>query len=242
MSLGSSRPSMETPAGAAPSPQGEGDPKERARELLAKGRVEDARILYSEALRLDPKDTLAREGVAACAVAAGHEALRAGETQKAVSHYQKALEIVPFHPGADGGLRRASQEAKKRAQSTDPLLAALDRVPLVQAFREARVAERVISRATGMPRASTVVRERLEERHQALASEGALPREQRVARERASAWRRRWLFRSLPVVAVGVSAFLVVATGVLTFLVWGALFGGFAAFWDLLFVERTRTS
>jgi Flp pilus assembly protein TadD len=99
-----------TPATApsAPSP----DPYEQARELLAAGEVEEARTVYSHLLSADPRDMRAREGIAACATAAGNSALRDGDVNRAVSHFQKALEIVPFHPGADDGLRRAAALAK----------------------------------------------------------------------------------------------------------------------------------
>lgn len=228
------------PPEAAPAPAAEPDPLDRARELLAEGRVEEAREVYSHVLSQDPRNMKAREGIAACATASGHAALRDGDIARAVSHYQKALEIVPFHPGADDGLRRAAALAKEQAPRGDPLLAAIDRLPPVQAFREAKVAERVIARATGLPQPSAVVRERLNARHRAFAEAGAPPREERVERERESAWRRRWLFRLLPVAALAAGGALVAATGSVALLTWGALFALFALAWDLAFVERRR--
>lgn len=226
-------PSREAPAADLPD-----DPFERARELLAAGKVEEARAIYSHRLSEDPRDMKAREGIAACATAAGHAALRAGEVEKAISHYQKALEIVPFHPAADDGLRRASKMAKERAANADPLLAAIDRLPPVQAMREARVAQRVISKATGLPKPSDVVKERLDARHAELAASGALPREERVAHERAAAWRRRWLYRALPAVVFGASVLLIALTGATVLVMWGVIFAVFFVAWDVLFVEK----
>lgn len=229
-------PSTAEPAADEPS-----DALERARELLAEGRIEDARAIYSHRLSQDSRDMKAREGIAACATAAGHAALRAGEVEKAISHYQKALEIVPFHPAADDGLRRAAAMAKERAASSDPLLAAIDRLPPVQVFREARVAQRVLSKATGLPKPTDLVKERLDERHAALAASGTLPREERVAHERDAAWRRRWIYRSLPAVALGASSVLVAATGSIGLVTWGVVFAIFFFAWDVLFVEQRRS-
>ena len=210
---------------------------EEGRGLLHAGKPEEARVRFSEALKMAPQDRDARESMAACAVALGHQALERGSVEAAISHFQLALDIAPFHPAANAGLRRAARSPKPR-EAEDPLLAAIERLPPVQAFREAQVAERTIAKITGTQRPSQLLADRLDERRAAMEQSGATPREHRVASERARAWERRWLFRSLPMVAVAVAVGLWLATGAIGFMTWGLLLAVFAGVWALLFVEK----
>lgn len=206
--------------------------------LLKAGRPEEARVRYSEALRLSPKDLEAREGIASCAVLQGNAALDRGEVDAAIAHFQMALELVPFHPAADAGLRRADALSRERASKADPIAAAIDALPPVKAFREARTAERVLARVTGTPRASEMVRQRLEAREAQGAAATEMTRAERLAREELAAWRRRWFFRSLPAAAMAVSAALAAALSAPALAWWGIVLAIFAALWDLVFVER----
>lgn len=205
--------------------------------LFAEGRVEDARVRFSEALRLAPKDLEARDGLVKCAVAQGHAALDGGEVDRAISHFQMALELSPFHPEADAGLRRAAALAEGRA-SREPLGAALESLPPVRALRDLQAADRVVGKVAGTPRPSQILKESLDSRRSGLAAQGAPPRERRIEHERAAAWRHRWFYRTLPPAVVAASALLWVLVGNAGLLNWGLLLGGFAALWDVAFVER----
>jgi tetratricopeptide (TPR) repeat protein len=211
--------------------------KTEARAEFAAGRLESARARFAEVLRQHPKDLDAREGLLACVVAIGHSELDRGEIDAAISHFQMALELSPFHPGADAGLRKADALARERAPK-DALGTAIEALPPVKVFRELQLAERTVAKVTGTTPASRMVRDRMEAREAGLAAAGGPRREQRIERERAAAWNRRWLFRAAPGVAVVVSALLALAFGSFALLGWGLLVAAFAALWDVIFVER----
>jgi tetratricopeptide (TPR) repeat protein len=211
--------------------------KREARDHFAAGRFEAARSTFAEALRQHPKDLDAREGLVASVVALGHRALDGGVVEVAIAHFQMALEMSPFHPGADAGLRKADALARERAPK-DALGVAFEALPPVKAFRDLQAAERTVAKVTGMPPASQIVRARVDAREAGLVAAGAPPRERRMEHERAAAWRRRWVFRTLPAAVLGVGFVASMALGTLALLGWGLLFAGFAALWDLLFVER----
>jgi tetratricopeptide (TPR) repeat protein len=210
---------------------------QEGREHLAEGRLEAARVRLSEALRISPKDLDARSAMADCATALGDAAVGRGEVESAIANYQMALELAPFHPAADAGLRRAAKLAPKNS-SDDPLIAAIDALPPVRALRDLQTAERVVARMTRTTPASTVLRERLDTREAQTLAAGGLTREQRVEHEMAAAWRRRWLFRALPVVALGASGAAALVLGAPGLVMWGVVLALFAVAWDLLFVER----
>ncbi len=218
------------------------DPLERlkreAAESLAAGRADEARIRYSEAMRLSPQDIEARNGLVRCTVILGHQALAEGKAGRAVSHFQLALELSPFHPEADAGLRQAAKTERAGA-SADPLGAVLDSLPPVKAFRELQTADRVVGKVVGR-RPTQVLQQTLEARREGLAQGHAPPREKRIEHEMASAWRRRWIYRALPVVVVSASLVLWALTGATAVVNWGLLLGAFAALWDWVFVERGR--
>jgi tetratricopeptide (TPR) repeat protein len=208
-----------------------------AADHFGAGRVEEARKRYSEALRTAPRDLEARDGIARCAVALGNRALEAGQVDRAIAHFQVALELAPFHPEADAGLRRADAVARKRA-GDDALGAAIEGLAPVRALRDLQVADRVVGKMAGMQRPSAIIQGTIEARRQGLAKQGAPPREHRIEHEMAAAWRKRWFYRLLPVAVIAVAAALWLLTGAVPVLNWGLLIGGFAALWDYMFVER----
>jgi tetratricopeptide (TPR) repeat protein len=214
--------------------------KAGAEEALRAGRVEDARRAFSEALRLSPRDLEARDGVVRCTVALGDAALAARARDRAISHYQLALELSPFHPEADAGLRRAAQLPDDRAGS-DALGSAFESLPPVRAVRDLQVVDRVVGKVAGTA-PSRAIRDSIDERRAGLEAAGAPPRHLRIEHEMATAWRRRWLYRAAPAAIMGASVLLWVATGSALVLNWGILLGVFAAAWDLAFVERGRAA
>ena len=211
-----------------------------AREQLAAGQPEAARVRLSEALRLAPKDLEARSAMADCATALGEGALRRGDIEPAISHFQMALELAPFHPAADAGLRRAAELSRENAPR-DPLIAALDSLPPVRALRDLQSAERTVARMTGTAPASALIRQRFDAREAELQAAGKPSRDQRVERELEAAWARRWLFRALPALALGISGVLGLLLSAPGLLMWGVLLAVFAGAWDVFFVERGRT-
>jgi len=214
--------------------------KREAEAELASGKVEEARKRFSEALRLAPRDLDARDGIVRCAVAQGDAALAAGDSSRAVSHYQMALELSPFHPQADAGLRKAAA-LEQRKSGDDAIERALDVLPPVRALRDLQTADRVVGRMTGTP-PTQMLRESLETRRVGLAASGAPPRQHRIEHEMAAAWRKRWLYRLLGPALVAVSLLLFVATGSVYALNWGLLLGIFALAWDIAFVERGQAA
>jgi len=210
-----------------------------AREQLAAGRPEAARVRLSEALRLAPKDLEARSAMADCATALGEAALRRGDVEPAIANFQMALELAPFHPAADAGLRRAAEVSRENAPR-DPLIAVIDSLPPVRALRDLQSAERTVARMTGTAPASALLRERIDAREAELKASGKPSRDQRVEREMAAAWARRWWYRALPPVALGVSVALGLLLSAPSLLMWGVLLAIFAGAWDLFFVERGR--
>src|SRR6267143_374775 len=209
------------------------------REHLSAGRLEAARVRLSEALRLQPRDLEGRAAMADCAAALGEAALDRGEVEAAISHFQTSLELAPFHPAADAGLRRAAARSSEDAPS-DPLMLAIDSLPPVKALRDLQVAERTVARLTRTPPASTLLRQRIDSREAELAALGRPSREQRVEKELAAAWGRRWLYRSLPAVAIGASALLGLLLSAPGLLMWGLVLALFAGAWDVIFVEQGR--
>jgi tetratricopeptide (TPR) repeat protein len=211
--------------------------KEEGFAALAAGRPEDARRRFAEALRLAPRDVDAREGLVRANIALGHAALARDESERAVSHYQVALEMSPFHPEADAGLRKAAAAERRKDAGPDALGFALDALPPVKALRDLQVADRVVGKMAGTA-PSAVVRQSLEGRRAGLAAEGAPPRERRIEHEMALAWRRRWAFRALPPACAVTALALFAFTGTPLVLNWGLLLGLFALAWDVAFVER----
>jgi len=67
--------------------------KREAAAFLADGRPEEARVRYAEAFRVAPQDLEARNGLVRCTVILGNQALGKQEPQRAVSHFQLALEL-----------------------------------------------------------------------------------------------------------------------------------------------------
>lgn len=210
--------------------------KREGEARMAAGQVEEARKQFSEALRLAPRDVDARDGLVRCAIAMGDAAVIAGDRDRAVSHYQMALELSPFHPQADAGLRRAAALEDKRSDG-DPIGAVLEAFPPVRAMRDLQTADRIVGKMSGTA-PSKVLKDTMDSRREGLAAQGVRPRALRMEEERAAAWRRRWLYRSIPAAAVGVAVVLWMATGSILVLNWGLLLGIFAAVWDVAFVER----
>jgi tetratricopeptide (TPR) repeat protein len=210
--------------------------KREAAACLADGRAEDARVRYAEAMRLSPQDLEARNGLVRCTVILGHTALAQQQPARAVSHFQLALELSPFHPEADAGLREAAKVEGRRS-GADPMGAAFEAFPPVKVFRDLQVADRVVGKVAGA-RPTQMIKQTLEARREGLAKEGAPPREKRIEHELARAWRRRWFYRAVPVAIVAASIVLWVMTGALALVNWGLILGGFAALWDWMFVER----
>lgn len=210
--------------------------KREASAALGSKQVHEARKRYSEALRLAPRDLEARDGLVMCNIALGDAALAAGDADRAVSHYQVALELSPFHPEADAGLRRAAGLSKEK-HGADTIGLALEAIPGVRTLRDLQLADRVVGKVAGA-QPSKIIQASLEERRVNLAASGAPPREKRIEHEMAAAWRRRWLYRALPIAIVAASAVLWLLTGSPHVLTWGLLFGLFASIWDLTFVER----
>jgi len=211
--------------------------KTEARAEFAAGRLEAARARFAEVLREHPKDLDAREGLLACVVAIGHGELDRGEIDAAISHFQMALELSPFHPGADAGLRKADALARERAPK-DALGTAIEALPPVKLMRELQLAERTVAKVTGTTPASRILRDRVEAREAGLVAAGGPRRDERIERERAGAWNRRWVFRLAPAVALVVALLFAVILGSSALLGWGLLVAAFAALWDVVFVER----
>ena len=211
--------------------------KREAAAHFEAGRTEDARVRYSEALRLSPQDLDARTGVINCTVRLGREALARNDPARAISHFQLALEFGPYHPEADDGLRQAAKMEQEKA-GRDPFGEALESLGPVKALREIQTADRVVGKMAGTAPPSQVIKRTLDARREDLAQGGAPPRDKRIEHEMAAAWRRRWFYRSLPVVAVAGAIVLYALTGAPAVLNWGALLGLFAGLWDYVFVER----
>lgn len=210
--------------------------KREAAAFLAEGRPDQARVRYAEVMRLAPQDLEARNGLVRCTVILGNTALAQQNPSRAVSHFQLALELSPFHPEADAGLRQASR-AERSASGRDPLAAALDALPPLKVLRELQTADRVVGKMAGA-RPTQMIQRSLEARRQGLSKQGAPPREERIEHEMARAWRRRWFYRSLPLVLVAASVVLWMLTGALALVNWGFILGAVAALWDWVFVER----
>jgi len=214
--------------------------KREAAAFLADGRPEEARVRYAEAMRLAPQDLEARNGLVRCTVILGNQALGKQEPQRAVSHFQLALELSPFNPEADAGLRAASK-AERTGAGGDPVGAALESLPPMRALRELQTADRVVGKVAGQ-RPTQILKQTLEARREGLAQGGAPPRDQRIEHELARAWRRRWFYRTLPLGLVAASLVLWALTGALALVNWGLLLGAVAALWDWVFVERGSAS